>query len=480
LVRKSTFLRILLLVGDASILVGSVMAAYWIRFNTGLFRVKPVQDVDLYYSLSVVFAIVGVLGIYLSEGYRPKGVLFNLDIFFSILRTTLVTFVIGLAVTSLLRGYLSSNEIEAQSRLVLIAAWTISTVTLSAWRAGINLVLRHFRRRGLGLNQVLIVGADPSGRRFFDAICENPHLGYKPIGFLDGAPMLTQIEPALRLGASGDLEDVIQRRWVDQVVVTSRYMEAETVARLMAICERADIQFSMVPEVLDIATVRSRIHEVAGIPVVTVEDRIYRRWNRAVKRAADLGVGTLLVLLTSPVLLPLVLAVAVAISLESPGPVLFRQRRVGKGGRPFSMLKFRSMCEEAEELRQELADLNDAQGPLFKMRQDPRVTRVGRIIRRYSIDELPQLINVFKGNMALVGPRPPLLSEVELYQGWQTRRFDVQPGIVGLPQVSGRSRLTFDEVIRLDLYYIDNWSLLMDLKILLKSIPAVLHGRGAY
>ena len=144
------------------------------------------------------------------------------------------------------------------------------------------------------------------------------------------------------------------------------------------------------------------------------------------------------------------------------------------------MLKFRSMCEEAEELRQELADLNDAQGPLFKMRQDPRVTRVGRIIRRYSIDELPQLINVFKGNMALVGPRPPLLSEVELYQDWQTRRFDVQPGIVGLPQVSGRSRLTFDEVIRLDLYYIDNWSLLMDLKILMKSIPAVLHGRGAY
>ena len=282
------------------------------------------------------------------------------------------------------------------------------------------------------------------------------------------------------LGEVEDLEKLIKSRWIDQVVVTAHHLQPETVAKLMAICERADIQFTMVPSFLEILTAQSQIYDVAGIPVVTMEERVFQRRNRILKRAMDLFLLSALFLVTSPFLVPLIVIVIISIKVESPGPVLFRQQRVGKGGRPIMLFKFRSMCEDAETLKERLMHLNEVKGALFKIKEDPRMTRVGKFIRRYSIDELPQLINVLKGQMSLVGPRPPVPEEAEKYEEWQTKRFDLLPGMVGLPQVSGRSDLTFDEVIRLDLYYIENWSLLLDLKILLKAIPVVFFGRGAY
>jgi lipopolysaccharide/colanic/teichoic acid biosynthesis glycosyltransferase len=194
----------------------------------------------------------------------------------------------------------------------------------------------------------------------------------------------------------------------------------------------------------------------------------------------DLAALVLVSVITLPLLTLLATAVALAIKIESRGPVLFRQKRIGKGGRPFWLYKFRSMHQDAEGMLREVESLNEASGPLFKIRTDPRVTRVGRVLRRYSIDELPQLYNVWRGHMSLVGPRPPLPSEVDQYADWQMNRFDVAPGIVGLPQVSGRSDLSFDDTIRLDLFYIENWSPVLDIKILLKTIPTVLFGRGAY
>ena len=213
--------------------------------------------------------------------------------------------------------------------------------------------------------------------------------------------------------------------------------------------------------------------------VTMVESRQLRR-NRTVRRVLNIGLSATMLLLTSPVLLPLILVTVLAIKLESSGSILFRQQRVGKGGRPFWLYKFRSMVSDAESLKHDLVQRNEARGALFKIRNDPRVTRTGRLMRRLSFDEFPQLINVFAGHMNLVGPRPPLLNEVAMYEDWQMKRFDVLPGMVGLPQVSGRSDLTFDEVIRLDLYYIENWSPLLDLKVLLRTVPVVLSGKGAY
>jgi exopolysaccharide biosynthesis polyprenyl glycosylphosphotransferase len=200
------------------------------------------------------------------------------------------------------------------------------------------------------------------------------------------------------------------------------------------------------------------------------------RFQAAAKRACDVllsGLGLLL-------LAPFFAVVALAIKLTSRGPVIFRQERTGLRGRPFTLLKFRTMVADADQLLDTLREQNQADGPLFKLRHDPRVTRIGRILRRSSIDELPQLLNVLKGEMSLVGPRPPLASEVTLYEEWQLDRLEVRPGITGLWQVSGRSELSFEDYVRLDLFYVENWSIAYDLFILSKTVPLLVSARGAY
>lgn len=211
------------------------------------------------------------------------------------------------------------------------------------------------------------------------------------------------------------------------------------------------------------------------VPTLGAQAGIERRQD-LIKRVMDLLGSVILILF----LLPLMGLVALVIRLESPGPVFFRQKRVGRGGRPFTIFKFRTMCVGAEEEQQRVSHLNERVGPVFKVQRDPRHTRVGRWVRRMSIDELPNLINVVNGEMSLVGPRPPLPSEVECYQEWHKRRLDAMPGMTGLWQVSGRGDLSFDEQCKLDLYYIEHWSPRLDLQILLQTIPAVLLARGAY
>jgi exopolysaccharide biosynthesis polyprenyl glycosylphosphotransferase len=198
--------------------------------------------------------------------------------------------------------------------------------------------------------------------------------------------------------------------------------------------------------------------------------------NQLIKRAIDVVFSTLILILAAP----LMALVALMIKMDSPGPAIFAQERVGKMGRRFMVYKFRSMVEDAEAKRQTLEALNEADGPLFKIKEDPRTTRLGRQLRRFSVDELPQFYNVLRGEMSLIGPRPGLPSEVEEYQEWHKRRLEVPPGITGLWQVSGRSELTFDEMALLDIYYVENWSPALDVKILLQTIPRVIFGNGAY
>jgi exopolysaccharide biosynthesis polyprenyl glycosylphosphotransferase len=218
------------------------------------------------------------------------------------------------------------------------------------------------------------------------------------------------------------------------------------------------------------------VDDLGGIPLVGVREVGFGQKVRTIKRALDI-VGAALGLTLGAPLLGLI---AAAIRLDSPGPIIFRQTRVGANGERFEMYKFRSMFEGAEEELDELRDLNEVDGPIFKMKDDPRVTRVGRILRRTSLDELPQLWNVLRGDMSLVGPRPPLPSEVTEYREWHKKRLEVRPGVTGLWQVSGRSLVSFDEQCLLDIYYIENWSLWLDFKILLRTIPQVLFGNGAY
>lgn len=480
MLRRNRLGRGLLLSVDVTILVVSIWSAYWIRFNAGVFEVRPVQPHSLYINFSLLVGLIGAVLLLMSGRNQPNKV-FSFPAIFRLSQAATFTFLIAVVCSFLLRGYLSDSDIETQSRLVLLTAWVLAVAALGVWRFALSRLLIQLRHRGRGLSRILILGVDEPGLRFYEATKSDPTLGYNPVGFLGRSESAgSPVDQRLVLGEIDDFEGVIKRLWVDEVIVTGSCLQPERIARLLTLCERADIQFNMLPGFLEIITTQSRIREVGGIPLVTVEEQILDRWNQSLKRLMDIVLTTGLVVLFTPVLVPLFLLVALAIKLESPGSVLFRQQRVGKGGRPFDMYKFRSMRQDAEALRGGLLHLNEAEGPLFKIRKDPRITRVGSLLRRYSIDELPQIINVIMGHMSLVGPRPPFLAEVEQYTDWQHKRFEVYPGMVGLPQVSGRSDLSFDEVIRLDLYYIENWSILLDIEILIKAVPVVLMGRGAY
>ena len=259
-------------------------------------------------------------------------------------------------------------------------------------------------------------------------------------------------------------------------MIASTAFSPDVLARVITDLRGRDVDIEISSGLLDVSTSRVLIREVSGVPLITVRGVSFSRGKRLVKRTFDLLVGVSIIAVGMPVWILL----ALIIKLESRGPVFYRQTRIGRGGHPFEMYKFRSMTVGADQVRDQLAADNEASGPLFKMQDDPRVTRVGTWLRKFSIDEFPQLINVMRGEMSLVGPRPPLPGETSEYSAHHWRRMEVPPGMTGLWQVSGRSRLTFDEMIRLDLFYIENWSVGFDIGLILRTIPAVLFARGAY
>jgi exopolysaccharide biosynthesis polyprenyl glycosylphosphotransferase len=277
------------------------------------------------------------------------------------------------------------------------------------------------------------------------------------------------------LGRITDLVPVLMREVIDEVIFLiekgrlQQYEEALLVAERHGV--RAHVSLDIFPHVL----ARPVLEELDGIPLLSFTTTPSNPLQLTVKRAIDLAVSSLLFLAT----LPIQALAVLAIKLSSPGPVYFRQTRCGLNGRLFKLMKFRTMYEGAEDHLHEISHLNEMTGPVFKASKDPRLTLVGRILRRLSIDELPQLWNVIRGDMSLVGPRPPLPEEVARYAPWQRRRLSMAPGITCLWQVSGRNELDFDRWMELDLKYIDTWSPMLDLKILLKTVPAVLSGRGA-
>jgi len=240
-------------------------------------------------------------------------------------------------------------------------------------------------------------------------------------------------------------------------------------------CEELGVTARVVLNFFPHSIARMELHELEGFPLLSFSTTPTNEALLFVRRIMDIALAALF----SVIALPFIIVAAILIKLTSPGPILFKQERCGLNGRRFTMYKLRSMIDNAEQLRFELETLNEMDGPVFKSSRDPRVTRIGRLIRRFSIDEFPQLYNVLRGDMSLVGPRPPLPQEVARYQRWQRRRLSMKPGITCLWQISGRNDVSFEDWMKLDLTYIDNWSLLLDLKILLKTVPVVLLGKGA-
>jgi exopolysaccharide biosynthesis polyprenyl glycosylphosphotransferase len=345
---------------------------------------------------------------------------------------------------------------------------------------GIVVGVRRWRwARGIGRERVLVVGGTGLGRQVMNGIVAQTFLGYSLAGYLEdreSPPGERRNMHFRRLGRVQDLEVLLQPHGIDQVIIALPFWEHHRLPEIVRSCRAAGVEFRVVPDLFELSFDRVNVANLSGIPLIGLKELSLKGWNLVLKRASDLA----LVLLAAPVLLPLAGLIALAIKWDSPGPAIFKQRRVGKDGKLFTAYKFRTMVVDAEERKAELARLNESDGPSFKIRNDPRMTRVGRFLRRSSLDELPQLWNILRDEMSLVGPRPPLPEEVARYDDWHRRRLEVKPGLTGLWQVLGRSDTSFDEMVRLDIYYAENWSQGMDLRILLETIPAVLSGKGAY
>ena len=355
----------------------------------------------------------------------------------------------------------------------------ISFTLISAGRFFLRLNLRRLRRRGHNVKTLLLVGGGARGRRFAAQINLRQDLGYRLLGYLDNEATFAgqDIEGTPWIGTIEELPRIITTEVIDEVAIAlpikSQYSQIEAVVMML---EEQGITTHLLSDLFPQKLARSQSTDLDGLPLVSLHSAPLFSWSTEAKRIFDFAAATLLLLITGPALV----LVALIIKLESKGPVFFVQERVGLNKRRFRMLKFRTMQRDAEARMSEIEHLNEKTGPIFKIRHDPRVTSVGRWLRRTSIDELPQLVNVLLGDMSIVGPRPLSVRDATRMElAWQKRRFSVKPGLTCLWQVSGRSNLSFDQWMQLDLEYIDRWSLGLDATILLRTIPAVVLARGA-
>lgn len=366
----------------------------------------------------------------------------------------------------------------SNSRLLFPFVWAVAIIFLCTGRLTVSFVMGMLYRLGLGETRLLVIGSGRLSKMIMQHVAANPSLGYSIIGFLDD-DMNEPPNDFGRFKMLGTLEDlgmVIRSMQIDEVIIALPSHLHQQCIKSVRLCEHFGASFKLVPDLYELSLSRIDMESVEGIPLIGIKQQSLNSLQQAITRITDIVLSILILVLG----LPLWLCIALAIRINSDGPIIYTQTRIGQNGRPFKVCKFRSMYKNADQVLPTLLALNEAQGPLFKIKEDPRVTPVGKFLRRMSFDEIPQLLNVIKGDMGLVGPRPPLPQEVAAYEEWHKERLVMKPGLTGLWQVRGRSDLSFDEGVLMDLYYIQNWSLRLYFQILLSTIPVVLFRRGAY
>lgn len=460
---------------DAAIVTMAVCLAQVVRFGAGS-AMAPNGDAQVPASLvSVVLGLSWLLSLRAFQTLDRRVVGSGSQEYSRVVTACLALFGV-LAMVDLLfrlniaRGFIAI-ALPAGTLGLLVSRWL--------WRQWLG----HQRLRSANLEHVLVVGSEGSAVPMIERLQRQPNLGYRVVGIC--LPGMAGNKAFVSVGNTnvpvyGTFDDVCTSV-VDSGATTVAVTSAEALGHdaMQALSwdlEGLDVDMIVSPGVTDVAGPRVMVRPVAGLPLLHIDKPRYEGANRFRKALVD-RVGAALILL---VLTPVLVAVAVAIKADSKGPIFYRATRIGLNNAPFSMWKFRSMVQNADALKENLRSLNDGSGVLFKMRDDPRVTKVGAFIRRYSLDELPQLFNVVGGTMSLVGPRPPLPDEVERYDGRVARRMLVKPGMTGLWQVSGRSDLSWEESVRLDLSYVENWSIMQDALILWRTVRAVVAKDGAY
>jgi exopolysaccharide biosynthesis polyprenyl glycosylphosphotransferase len=483
------FIRVQI-ISDLCLVVISFFMGYYLRDSvfellpgtlTGdLFREERVlRPIGFYLGLlPIVLIIWGTLlsyfGMYKSSGLRqvPETLLV-------VMKTTLAGFV-------LFGSYVFIFRMQQDVSRLFIGLMFISAAILIITEKIILLYMfGRIHKMGIGFKSslivfrsVLIVGINRRSEQFIQLINKNPDWGIRIIGILDIVPIEKEetVYGCKVLGSVHDIQEVINTHIIDEVIFVVPRSSLDAIENAIMNCEKAGVKVNLAVDLFDLKFSRPKQTDLHGFPLITYESTPDRLGRLFVKRLLDFvisGAGLIL-------LFPLYVCVIFVIKVSSAGPVFFKQERCSMYGRRFILYKFRTMVADAEAKQKDLLEYNEMNGPVFKMTDDPRITRVGKWLRKFSLDELPQLYNVLKGDMSLVGPRPPLPSEVYQYNSWHRRRLSMRPGITCLWQVSGRSEIAdFDEWMRLDLEYIDKWSLGLDFRILFKTIPMVLFGVGA-
>jgi len=461
---------------DLSAVSLAVGLAHWVRFGGLGTEVATFRSLD-YAVVSILLAVVWMAALSINNSRSTRVIGSGAEEYRRVWLATLSVFG-GVAIVSMLfkleiaRGYL---VIALPAGLILLG--------LFRWAAR-QLVIRARAKYGRCITRVLVVGSSSAVRDLSTSLARDPRSEYEVVGACVPGPMSKSKIDVPGLGAIPTFGD--ESNVVGAVTATNSHAVAVTATErlngrgirdLSWELEKLDIDLLVAPGVVDIAGPRLQMRPVAGLPLIHVEKPQYHGAKRFQKRLFDITFSSAVLLFGLPLLIP----VAIAIKLTSRGPVFYRSERIGLDGNPFEMIKFRTMVNGADKMVDKLAAQNESEGGvLFKIREDPRVTPLGKLLRKYSIDELPQFINVLKRDMSVVGPRPPLANEVKSYDDYAKRRLLVRPGITGLWQVSGRSDLSWEDSVRLDLFYVENWSMISDLLIAVKTVKAVFGHSGAY
>lgn len=467
--RSDIIFGIVQLITDACAIFGAFVVSYFVRVKTTeylpLESIMPLREYVLIaiFAVPIWLVIFGVLGLYNMKNLR-RG-MGGVHMMF-----------IGISTgTMFLVASIFLYKDFSITRLTVVYIWLIALFFITFERYILRKIKISFWKRGKGAKRAIIVGSGTMAKAIAHKISIKPSLGIKLIGLIcDHSSNELEEDKVSILGNLDEINKVIEEHKPDEIILAYNASN-QAIYDLAMAASSAGADFKYVPNTHALLSTYVIQEELAGIPVFHLKDSPLFGWGRVSKRMVDiLGSSVALILLSIPMCV-----VSLLIKATSKGPVLYRQKRVNHLGE-FNFLKFRSMREDAEEMQKSLEKFNEATGPIFKIKNDPRITPIGRFLRKYSIDELPQFFNVLAGQMSLVGPRPPIPSEVSKYEPWHRKRLNIKPGLTGMWQVSGRSELSFDDMVKLDIYYIENWSLWLDIKILLKTVITVVRAKGAY
>ncbi len=463
---NSIILRRLTILTDIGLLAVSFFLGCLVQFSF-----NPLYTVDRYIWILPIFVSIWLFFFNIFEGYTSFRIKPLSEILFGILKVSVFGFLVFGSLTYIFK-------FEVISRAFIILIFFIAAVIIGLKKIGLIIFFRNIRKRGFNYRHILVIGTGKRAQKLIHSLLEHKEMGFVLVGLVDeDAAKVGQIVNGCKvIGTFNDLPDILKNNVVDDVMFVVPRSWLGRIEEIMLFCEVRGLKVHVAVDFFDLKLAKAKQTDFCGLPLLTFESTPDKIWDLMIKRFSDIFVSGISLLLLSP----LFAIIVFLIKITSSGPIFFVQRRCSLNGRQFKVYKFRTMVADAEGRLKEIMHHNEMDGPVFKMTNDPRLTPVGRVLRKISADELPQLWNVFKGDMSLIGPRPPLPAEVEKYDHWQRRRLSMKPGLSCLWQVNGRNRIVnFNEWMKLDLEYIDNWSLWLDCKILFKTIPVVLFGIGA-